>query len=108
MQAQQKVVTITEDGTPEVATVTGTVKAGLGQITNPTPQFAKNIFRIVLYAAVIVNIVILNVPTIPDHYKVQILAYAGMATGLVHAISKLFGIDITDIQPPATSTNVVS
>jgi len=87
--------------TPATVTqATGSVKFGIGQITNPTPQLAKNVFRVVLYAAVVVNIVIINVPTIPDHIKVQILSYAGMATGLVHAISKLFGIDITDVTPP--------
>lgn len=92
MQAEVKMVT--------GGLATGEVKIGLGQITKPTPQFAKNIFRAVLYASVIVNIIVLNVPTIPDAIKVQILAYAGMATGIVHALSKLLGVDITDITPP--------
>lgn len=97
--------TVTNAGkeTVTITKVAGPIKFGIAQIANPTPQVAKNIFRIVLYAAVIVNIIILNVPTIPDALKVQILAYAGMATGLVHAISKLFGIDISDITPPTNN-----
>jgi hypothetical protein len=91
--------TKTETGGKAVL-ATGPVRFGIGQITNPTPQLAKNIFRVVLYAAAIVNIVMLNIPSIPEETKVQIMGYSSMATVIVHAISKLFGIDISDIEPP--------
>lgn len=70
------------------------VKFGLNQIQNPSPQWAKNIFRIVLYASTGMAIVLSTVDEIPDHVKVSILKYTAEGTALVHAFSKLFGIAV--------------
>ncbi len=72
------------------------VKFGLGQIKNPTPKWATNVFRIVLYAAAVAGIIIGSISEIPDPVKVVILKYAAEVTLAVHALTKLFGIVIDD------------
>jgi len=80
------------------------VKFGFGSIGMPTPALAKNIFRVILYMASAVNIVIIAIPQIPDHAKVQIMTISSTAVVLVHSFSKLFGIDLTDVLPPEVTT----
>lgn len=83
-----------------VATETAPIKFGFGQITNPTPRVAKNIFRVVLYAAALINLILQIVVEIPEPIRVIVAKYSIYAVTLVHGISKLFGIDITDAEPP--------
>ena len=75
------------------------VKFGLDQIKNPTPLMAKNIFRIVLYTAAVANIVLDIVTEIPPDIKAMIAKYSLYLVTGVHSFSKLFGIDISDIEP---------
>ena len=70
---------------------------GLNQIKNPTPLWAKNVFRVVLYTAAAVNIVLDIVTEIPPEVKVLIAKYSLYLVTGVHSFSKLFGIDISDI-----------
>lgn len=76
------------------------VKFGVGQINRPTPVFAKQAFRFVLYAAALVNMLLFFIPDIPPHIQFVALKYTAIVTPLSHAISKLFGIDISDVEPP--------
>jgi len=83
----------------------GPVKFGFGQITNPTPQMAKNVFRIVLYAAAVVNLILQTVVEIPPHVATIVAKYSLYAVTLVHGFSKLFGIDVSDSEPPIHYTH---
>lgn len=81
------------------------VKFGLDQITAPTPKTAKYIFRAVLYTAAAANIIVGTITEIPEPVKVAIMKYSLYGVTLVHAFSKLFGIDISDSQPPIPPYN---
>jgi hypothetical protein len=72
------------------------VKFGFGQIFKPSPQWAKNVFRTVLYTSAVVGILSGIITEVPPTVKVIVLKYSLEATAAVHALSKLFGIDITD------------
>lgn len=71
-------------------------KTGFGpdQVKLPTPQWATNIFRVVLYAAAVTTIVLGTITEIPDHVKVIVLKYSIEGVTLVHALSKMFGVSI--------------
>jgi len=68
-------------------------KFGLGQINKPTPQWATLVFRYILYAAAIGNIVVDLFPEIPLEIKGMIAMYSVKAVAAVHAITKLFGLE---------------
>ena len=70
------------------------VKFGISQINNPTPKWATQIFRAVLYTAAAASIVLGIVTEIPDHLKEVILRYSVETVALVHALSKLLGVTI--------------
>lgn len=72
------------------------IKFGLGQLLQPTPALAKSIATWVLYAAAIVNIILANVVQIPAPVKGLIAQYSLEGVALVHAITRLFGITITN------------
>lgn len=72
------------------------VKFGFAQIFNPTPQTATNIFRFFLYLGALNAIVVGGISEIPDHVKVIILKYTAEGVTLIHAITKLFGITISN------------
>lgn len=72
----------------------GNIKFGFGQLAKPTPQLATNIFRVILYAAAIIAVVLGTVSEIPATVKVIIMKYCAEATVLVHALSKMFGVDV--------------
>ena len=71
-----------------------TTRFGVNQIGNPTPQWATNIFRIVLYTAAAANIVVLTVTQIPPDVQKTIAQISIEAVTLVHALSKLLGVTI--------------
>lgn len=73
-----------------------TVKVGLNQVTKPTPQLATNIFRIVLYAAFVVNIVLATFADIPNEIKDIAGRYSIEIVTLVHALTKLFGLNVEE------------
>lgn len=77
------------------------VKFGLSQIGATTPKTAKWIFRAVLYTAAGLNLVVAYVSEIPEPVKTAIGKYSIEAVALVHGFSKLFGIDMSDSEPPA-------
>lgn len=81
------------------------VKFGFGQLFKPTPDIARNIFRVVLYAAAIANLFLDVVVEIPAPARLIIGKYSVYAVTLTHAISKMFGIDITS---PPTNYNTYS
>ncbi len=98
------------DETPTVKTIevekqtTAPVKFGLGQLQNATPKFATYIFRAVLYTAFIGNTVCLMISEIPQPIKDAIAKYSVEAIGITHVLSKLFGVDISKIDPNASKT----
>lgn len=71
-------------------------KFGVKQIANPTPQWATNVFRVALYLAAITTIVLGTISEIPDHVKVVVLKYSIEGVTLIHALTKLLGITITN------------
>lgn len=78
-----------------VVTTTAPIKFGLGQIKNATPQVANWIFRITLYAVTASAIICNTVTEIPQGMKELINHYGLEAVALVHALSRLFGIDVS-------------
>lgn len=81
------------------------VKFGLNQITAQTPKAAKYAFRAVLYIAAVANIIVGTITEIPEPVQVAIMKYSLYGVTLVHAFSKLFGIDMSDSQPPPPPYN---
>lgn len=86
------------------APVTNVFKAGLKAISMPTPELATKIFRVVLYAAALVSIVLPMFPEIPENIRNTVINWSLRLVALTHAISKLFGIDITKVIPPTVTT----
>lgn len=78
---------------------TAPIKFGIGQLQNATPKFATYIFRAVLYTAFIANTVCLMISEIPEPVKAAIAKYSVELIGVVHALSRLFGVDISKIDP---------
>ena len=71
------------------------VKFGFDQITQRTPDFARWIFRGVLYLAAIINLVLATVVEIPEDVREVVGRYSVYAVALVHGLSKMFGIEAT-------------
>lgn len=71
-------------------------KFGLGQIGKTTPIWAKNVFRIVLYVATALTLVTQIITEIPEDVKIAISRYSIEAVALVHALTKLFGVDLDE------------
>jgi hypothetical protein len=69
------------------------VKFGFNQIANRTPEFARWIFRAVLYMAAIVNFVLMTVVEIPEDVSYVVGRYSIYAVSFVHFLSKMFGIE---------------
>jgi hypothetical protein len=69
---------------------------GLNQINCPTPAWATNLFRIVLYIASIGTIAIGVFTTMPDALKVHIAEASSFITIAVHLFSKMWGVQIPD------------
>lgn len=69
------------------------IKFGLKAISKPTPALATKIFRVILYLAALGNIVVDVFPEIPLEVKGMIAMYSIKAVALVHAITKLFGLE---------------
>lgn len=65
---------------------------GIGSISRPTPEVATKIFRVVLYVAGVVNIVLMTISEIPEPVKATVGKYSVEAVMLVHALTKLFGL----------------
>lgn len=88
---------------PEVAVTTevdAPVKFGIAQIGNPTPKVVKNVFRWVLYAAALANLILQIVVEIPEPVRAIVAKYSLYAVTLTHGISKLFGVDISEVENP--------
>jgi len=74
-----------------------TLKFGKQGVGLPTPQWATNIFRVVLYASAATAIVLNTFTEIPPAVQLVILKYCAEASAAVHLLSKLVGIDTGDI-----------
>lgn len=69
---------------------------GLNQITKPTPRWAKKVFAIFFYSTSIVTISLNIFTEIPPHVQLIIAASVIKANLFVKAITKLFGIDVSE------------
>jgi hypothetical protein len=76
------------------------VKFGFEQIGNTTPQWAKKAFRIFFYATGLITIVVDIFTEIPPDIKLSINSAVVKAMLLVHAASKMFGIDVSEYEKP--------
>lgn len=72
------------------------VKFGFGQITNPTPSWAKWAFRVFFYVTSLATVIITMTGDIPDSIALEITKWVSIANMAVHGLSKMFGIDISD------------
>lgn len=74
------------------------IKWGLKWITSPTPAVWTNIFRFVLYAAFVVDIITdIFGDDIPAGIAGKISSYSIKIVTGVHALSKTFGIDLSGV-----------
>lgn len=71
------------------------IKFGFGQIANATPKIATWVFRIILYAAAIVNIFLQVIDEIPPDVKAIVGKYSVYAVTLTHTLTRMFGIEVT-------------
>lgn len=70
------------------------VKFGFAQIKQQTPAWATNVFRVVLYTCAIGTIGVATFTAIPEHIKLQVAVACSQVTLFVHALSKMFGLDV--------------
>jgi hypothetical protein len=73
-------------------------KFGIGQIGNTTPKWAQVSFRIFFYATGIATVILDIYTEIPSDIKLMINSEVIKANLLVHAISKMFGINVTQYE----------
>lgn len=71
----------------------GTVKFGSKQLKNPTPVWAKNIFRTVFFAGVLWAFLGPTFTEIPEHVLSSINAWILRGTGIVRITIMFFGLD---------------
>lgn len=69
-----------------------TVKFGIGQIGNHTPEWARWGFRIFFYCTSLVGIFLTIFTRIPDELKLDILQGTTFANLAAHGLSKMFGV----------------
>jgi len=75
-------------------------KFGPKQITQRTPEFARWIFRAVLYLSAITTFVIELIDEIPEPIEAKIGKICLYAVTITHFLSKMFGISVETPQPP--------
>lgn len=102
--AQPATVIVTKEEAKK-APVTSIFESGWKAIAMPTPQLATKIFRVILYAAALVSIIVPMFPEIPHQTAEIVNSWAIRLVALSHAISKMFGIDISAVVPPNTQTD---
>lgn len=76
-----------------------TQKFGIGQIGKTTPEWAKKAFRIFFYVTGLTTVVLDIFTEIPPDIKLTINSAVIKALLLVHAASKMFGIDDNEYKP---------
>ncbi len=77
----------------------GKLKFGFGQIPNRTPKWARWTFRIFFYTTGIVTSLVDIFTEIPTDVKLTITAAVLKSNLLIHALSKMFGIDVDQYDP---------
>ncbi len=77
------------------------VKFGVNQISNPSPLWAKWIFRGTLLLTSVATFIIASDPGIPDALKVRIGVYLKALDLLMYGLSKMVGIQIADDDKPS-------
>lgn len=78
-------------------TLQGRVVFGLNQIKNVTPKAATWVFRVILYAAAVANILIGTIDEIPPELKLIIGKYSVYAVTLTHSFTRMFGINVEPV-----------
>ena len=73
-----------------------TVKFGLGQVSNPTPQGFKIAFRIWTFLAAAAAIIMAGISGIPEPIKLKVLEISSVGTLIFHQGIKLFGLSDVD------------
>jgi hypothetical protein len=73
-----------------------TTKFGLSQLANETPQIAKVVAQLTVYAVGVVNVALLSFPQIPASVKANVAGYSGGALLFVNSICHMFGIQVTN------------
>ncbi len=83
------------------------IKFGFGQIFKTTPDAAKWCFRVVLYIASGLVLIVNTITEIPEPFKLAITKYSMYAVTFVHGFSKMFGISYDDLQAAVTNVKPV-
>lgn len=80
-------------------------KFGIGQIGKATPQWAQVAFRIFFYVTGIATVILDIYTEIPPDIKLVINSQVIKANLLVHAVSKMFGIDTAPYEVKTAAPN---
>lgn len=72
------------------------VKFGFSQLFKRTPEFAKLLFRIILYITAIIMFLMNLVTEIPEPIKTVVNKYCIYFITTVHFLSKMFGIEVKE------------
>jgi hypothetical protein len=73
-----------------------TTKFGPKFIGNPTPMWAKWLFRIFFYVTSMATLALSLFTSIPTEVKLHIAEGVAFANMAVHSMSKMFGIKVED------------
>lgn len=70
-----------------------TVQFGLDQLNNPTPVYAKQVFRAILYLSALWAVISPSVTELPAHTLASIDKYLLLANAIINVTIKFFGWD---------------
>lgn len=73
-----------------------TTKFGFSQLAAETPQIAKVIAQLTVYAVGMVNVALLSFPQIPASVKAEVGGYSGGALLFVNSVCHMFGIQVAN------------
>lgn len=71
-------------------------KFGLNQIGNPSPKWAKWVFRIFFYVTSMTTLALSMFTTIPTETKLHIAEAVAFANMAVHSLMKMVGVEVED------------
>ena len=70
-----------------------TVKFGLEQLKNPTPQWAQNVFRVVLLLTTAVAAWVAGTALIPENYKLEVMLVLKCIDPVIWGLSRFLGVE---------------
>lgn len=73
-----------------------TIKVGLSQINNPTPQWMSKLANGIIFASLAWAMISTSIPELSPEVVAMITRYVMMASGLIKLATKFFGLQIPE------------